>query len=158
MSSIDPAFLIYVDRLRDGQTESIDDQVPPDFLEVEDDNLRFDQPVKFTGQAYLAQQELILNLEVRTPALMPCRICNEWTEFAVHVPHLLHVEPTDELKRGYVDLRPVLREAILLQLPHTVECSGGHCPKRKEIQPYLKDGHSDSSSKNEGYKPFEHLN
>jgi len=158
MSSVDPAFLIYVDRLRDGQTESIDFQVAPEFLEIDENNLRFNHPVQFAGHAYLAQQELILNLEVRTLAQMPCRICNEWTDLPVHVPNLLHVEPTQELKRGYVDLRPILREALLLQLPHTVECSNGDCPKREEIQPYLRNTQAESGQGHDGYNPFKHLN
>jgi len=157
MASVDPAFLVYVDQLRDGHAESIDYTVDPAFIEVEESALRFLSPVCFRGEAYLAHEELILDLKVETEAQIPCRICNEWVAVPIKEPRLLHVEPISSLKRGHVDLRPILREALLLQVPHVVECNDGVCPQRKEIQSFLKEEDADSDSEIDGYQPFKQL-
>ncbi len=153
--TIDDQFRIYIDRLKDHHTEVLELALPPDFLDVHEPDLHFHQPVKVHGKAYLAHQELVLDLDVAATAIMPCAICNEPTEIPLELEHLLLVEPLSEVQAGVFDMRPLIREAILLEVPLTVECIGG-CPKRNEVEQFLKKEAADNPNSEE-FRPFEGL-
>lgn len=149
------ALRIYVDRLRHQDVELINETVPPDFIGVDDKDLRFTDPVNVTGEAYLAQDELVLKLAVSTVAQMPCSICNQLTAIPIEI-ELTNAEPIQGLKRGFFDLGDMIREAVLLDVPLVVECHEGHCPARSEVEPYLKKKKSGQSPE-DGYQPFSDL-
>lgn len=152
---IDDRFRIYIDRLKDQQTEILDLLLPPDFLEVSEPDLRFNRPIKVQGKAYLALQELVVDLNIEATAEIPCAICNDPTELRIELDHLLLIEPLSEIQAGVFDLRSALREAILLEVPLATECRGG-CPKRTEIEKFLKKDSVDEP-KNGDFRPFEGL-
>ena len=60
----------------------------------------------------------------------------------------------DEVKSGVYDITPQLREEILLEIPHFLECHRGECPSRQEIEKYLITG---EDSKEDTYHPFTEL-
>lgn len=155
---MDEAFKIYADQLRNGHIEQLDEKLAPDFMEIQDEDLTFLQPIEVTGEAYIADQELILHLNVYTQATIPCAICNEPVLVDVSLDGFYHAVPYEELKSGIYDYRHILREAILLETPRFGECEG-KCPKRKEIQKYLKKEGAidDQSPPEEGQQPFAHL-
>ncbi len=156
MVSIDPAFKIYVDQLRAGKVEVLDAEVSPEFLDVEEKELSFSEPVALKGEAYLAQDELIVKVSATTHAQMPCRICNESCDVEVSIKNHLQVFPVGGLKRGYIDLREMLREALLLELPLTSECRGG-CSVRGEIGDYLREELEGGDDSETGFHPFADL-
>ena len=147
---MDDRFRIYIDRLKDQHTELLDLSLPPDFLEIDEPDLLFEQPVNVKGKVYLAHQDLVLDLDIKTVAAIPCAICNEPTEVPISLGHAVHVVPLSEIRAGVFDLRPVLREAILLEIPLTVECAGG-CLKRQEVEGFYKQEAVDE------HRPFEGL-
>ena len=51
---------IYIDRLGDGQTEKIEETVPPEMIDVNEKDLQFKHPVLLSGKAYLADDHLII--------------------------------------------------------------------------------------------------
>lgn len=152
-------FRIYVEQLRDGHVERLKEDLPPDFIEVNEEELRFVDPVHLSGQAYLADDDLVMKFHVETFATIPCVICNEPTKYKVVVSEDYQMMPLDEVKGGIYDFKDLLREAIILETPRTIECHEGKCPHRTQVKKYLKqekegggDGDDDGS-----YHPFENL-
>ena len=147
------SLLIYVDRLRDGHKEKISESCSPDFLDIHEDNLACVAPVNFIGEAYLADQELILRLAVNTRISLPCKICSDDAFIDIVVRDLCIVEELCNVKHGFFDFTMPLREAILLEIPSFAECNNGHCGHREEIKQYMH--HADSGE--EKYHPFAEL-
>lgn len=148
------AFKIYVDRLRHGEVNEISITTPPTFLHVNEPELRFRYPVSINGRAYLAESDLILNLHIQSEAEMPCSICNEWTSFPIDIQNFYLTKPVSEISSHIFDFSEDVREVILLEVPFVVECSGGKCPSRKEIEEYLAPP---TDEDNDGWQPFKDL-
>jgi uncharacterized metal-binding protein YceD (DUF177 family) len=148
----DNLFCIYVERLRRGEIEKIDETFAPDFLEISEKELSFTYPVRVSGQVYIAEEMLILHFDIQTVATMPCAICNEPANVSIDVKGFYHAVPLDEIKGAIYDFREILRETILLELPILTECQG-KCPQRTTLQNYFKKESSPETK--EGYRPFE---
>lgn len=129
---------IYIDRLKGGHLESIQETVPQDFMDIHEKELSFIKPVSVSGSAYLVGQELILRLKVSTEILLPCAICNEPIEFPIVLNDFCHAVDIGELKSSVFDYSSELREAILLQTPQFAECHNGNCPERESLKKFLK--------------------
>ncbi|HRD56385.1 MAG TPA: hypothetical protein PLC42_08325 [Parachlamydiaceae bacterium] len=149
-------FKIFVEQLRDGHKEIIREQFPAGFMEVSEKDLKFVEPVHVAGEAYLAEQELILRFQAQATAEMPCIICNEPVKVPILLEDMYHAIPLEEIKSGVYDFKNLLRENILLETPAFAECHSGECPNRKEITKYLKKENS-NSEQDEGYQPFADL-
>lgn len=151
-------FKIYVDQLRDGDVEHISEAFSPAFLDISEKEVQFLQPVEVSGEAYLADDQLVLHLDIRTEVIVPCAICNEPVSLPLEIRNFYHMASSEEIKTGIYVYKEILREAILLETPSFAECEG-KCPKRQEIQKYLKkEGASDGKlPPEEGHKPFAHL-
>jgi uncharacterized metal-binding protein YceD (DUF177 family) len=150
------AFKIYVDQLRDGHAEEIDETFPPDFLDVHEEALDFSEPVKVKGQVYLAGDELVLHFDLLTYGQVPCSICNEPVRVAVNIPNFYYAEPLSEIKSGIFNYSEVIREAILLETPSFAECNEGECPRRRELKKYLKEP-TEGPEGEDRYHPFADL-
>ncbi|MCB1119453.1 MAG: hypothetical protein KDK65_05785 [Chlamydiia bacterium] len=151
------AFKVYVDRLLHGEVEHIEETVPPDFMEMDaDDEAQFATPVHFVGEAYLAEGTLLLHLEVTTEVSLPCAICNQAVALPLYVPKFYHTVPLADIKGAIFYIDAVLREAILLELPHFPECGGGKCPERESLKPFLSPSKG-IATKEEKYYPFKDL-
>jgi uncharacterized metal-binding protein YceD (DUF177 family) len=135
-------FKIYVDRLKNGQTEKIDVTVNADFLDVAD--ISFSLPVTIQGEAYLADEHLILHMQAHTETQIPCVICNKSFTLKLAVSDFYHSVPLLEIKAAIFDFSSLLREDILLQIPQFAECSGGTCPERVDISKFLKTKKTDA--------------
>ncbi len=132
-------FKIYIDRLRGGTTQKIDALLDPAFLDVNEPDLRFAQPVRVHGEAYLTDEHLVIHLKAKATANIPCAICNTPTETEISVDNFYHTEMLQEIRSGVFDFTEVLREAILIEVPRTLECNQGKCPERETISPYLRN-------------------
>ena len=148
---------IYVDQLKHGQVEKIEEMFTPDFLEIKEKDLAFEDPVFVKGEAYIAEQDLILHLDISTQGRLPCSICNEPVKVDVELKGFYHTVPLGEIKGGVFSMLDTLREAIVLETPTFAECHQGKCPQRKDLEKYFK---KESPSKDQGddtYHPFEGL-
>ena len=131
-------FKIWIDRLGEGNVQKIDGSFASSFLEVDEQELKFPAPVQVTGEAYLADQHLVIHLTARTTAAMPCTICNQMIETELAVKNFYHSEALEEIPSAVFDFAAPLREALLIELPHYFECCNGNCPERANIAPYLR--------------------
>jgi len=145
-------FQIYIDRLKDDDTEIIYEVVQPEFLEIAEKDLSFTSDVTISGKAYLAKNHLILDLKIKLYANLPCSICNEKTEIPIEIEDFTHTQEICEIPSAIYDYTEELRSAILLKIPQFIECNHGHCPSRKEVNKYLKVSDPDT------YSPFSDLN
>jgi uncharacterized metal-binding protein YceD (DUF177 family) len=153
---MDEAMRIYVDRLRGQGVEHIREAVGVGFLDVDEADLRFVEPVQIVGEAYLVQHELVLKLAISASAIMPCAICNESVEVPIRV-ELTDSIPETAFKSGIFDMSEIVREAILLEVPLAVECHEGQCPARQEIAQYLKEKRDSDQEDGQGFRPFADL-
>ncbi len=131
------SFHIYIDRLREGKTEKIEDDLDPSFLDINEPELKFQEKVKTKGEAYLADDHFVLRLKAETTALMPCIICNNMTPVILNVENFYFSISLNELLSPIFDFSDPLREAILLELPQYTECEHGKCPERENMKVYL---------------------
>ena len=154
---MDDAFKIYVEQLRDGHVEELDESYDPEFLGIDEKDVSFMDPVLLKGKAYLADDELILHLNVQTNVILPCVVCNDRVKVPVAIQDNIQIIPLSEVKGGVMNIKELLREVILLETPVFAEC-GGKCPHRQEISHYLKEGKGEQTKNNEeGFTPFADL-
>ena len=132
------AFKIYIDRLKGGLVQRIEGAFDTGFLEIAEEELRFPHPVTVKGEAYLTEEHLVVHLSASTMAEMPCSVCNEMIKTPLTVGHFYHTEPLSDIRGALYDFGQALREALLIELPLTVECNKGRCPSRESIAPYLR--------------------
>ena len=151
-------FNIYSDQLKEGGIEYLDETFPPSFLDVNERDLSFTSPVMLKGQAYLAEDTLILNLNIQTVATISCLVCNEPVQLKIEIDNFYHAVPLQEIKSGVYNLRELLRETILVETPLLAECHNGKCPQRQELKKYFKK-ENPLTLKNgeEGHNPFADL-
>lgn len=154
---MDEVFKIYVEQLREGRERKIVESLDPSFLDIAESDLLFRKPVELQGVAYIAENELILHWDIQTEALMSCSVCNEPVPVAIRIENFYAAESLDDIKTGVYDLRNLLRETILLELPAFTECNAGRCPGRKEFSRYLRESSDTTNPPDEGYRPFADL-
>lgn len=155
---MDPRFKIYVEQLRDGHVEKLAENFAPKFLDVSENDLAFVDPVEIRGEAYLADDMLVLHVDVHTFCKIPCRICNEPVNTEIAIKGFYHAMPLEEIKTGVFDFQDILRETILLEVPSLVECHEGTCPQRRGMAKYFKkESPPGEKGVEEGYQPFADL-
>ena|ERR1700722_3170400 len=130
---------IYIDRLKGGQTLAIDESLPPDFLDLHEKDLVFLEPIRLKGEAYLANEHLIIHLNIQTVVRLPCNICNDSVCIPLAVKNIYLTEPLAQIKSAIFDLTGEVRESILLQAPSFAECHSGKCPERANLKQFLKE-------------------
>ena len=151
------AFKIYVDRLKEGESEEIREELSSDFIEVSEQDLSFPDRVEIKGEAYLANDHLVLHLNIRTNALITCAICNQATTYPIAIADHYHSEPLNELENPVFEYRELIREAILLKVPPFLECQGGNCPERATVNKFLKKEDPRVTDSSKTNFPFEDL-
>jgi hypothetical protein len=152
-------FSLYIDRLKDGHKQIIQEEASPDFLDIHEKELSFPHPVIVSGETYLADEHIILHLNIKTIAKIPCLVCNELVSIPIIIDNFTHTREMEDFKSGIFDYSEELREAILLQVPPFAECRAGNCPERETLKQYLKTGSKlkDSPEKNATHFPFADL-
>ncbi|NGX37694.1 MAG: hypothetical protein K1000chlam2_00856 [Chlamydiae bacterium] len=142
---------VYIDRLKNDDTEQISEVVKPDFLDLREEGLAFRSDVVVSGQAYLVKNHLMLDLKIKAKAQIPCSICNETTEIVITIDDFTHTVDLCEVKSAIYDFTEEVRNHILLKIPPFVECQEGNCPHRKNVTKYFKNTSQDT------YSPFSEL-
>lgn len=145
------SFEILIDRLKGGQTQKIEEAFHPGFLEADEPELRFVSKVQVKGEIYVTDTHLIIHLKAGTFITMPCAVCNKMIEHPLQVDNFYHAEPLEEIKSAVYNYSEALREALLIELPRTVECNTGNCPERATLEPYLR---SEARAEKTTYLPF----
>ncbi len=145
------AFKVYIDRLKAGEVHKVDGAFDPEFLELDEKELHFEKPVLIRGEAYAADDHLIVHLSASTFAQIPCSVCNELFYYPLTVSGFYATEPLSEFPSAIADFGQYAREALLTELPRTAECNGGKCNARDAITPYLR---SEKRSAQPTYYPF----
>ena len=135
---MDSSIKIFVDQLKQGKVEKIDRVLNSTLLDVSESDLSYGATLSVKGDAYIAEDELVLHLDLSAEAQIPCSICSEPVTVPVQIKGLYHVEPLSNVKHGIFEVADVVRENLLLETPTFVECSGGHCPQRQSMAKYFK--------------------
>lgn len=148
---------IYIDRLKGGHPLKIEECLSPDFLDIHEEELHFKEPVHIQGEAYLADDHLVMHLSIETEALLPCSICNDAVRTPIVAKNIYLTEPLSDIKTAIFDLTDHVRESILIQVPLFAECNGGKCPDRDNIKKFLKPEEKSSKSGEVSYFPFADL-
>ena len=139
---MDHDFTVFIDRLTEGKTQSIDEKVLKDFFFEDEEALKFAPEVLVKGKAYLTNDHLVLDIEVKTEASMPCIICEKFVPFSLEIEKQTLTIPLEEIKSKIFSYKDLIKEGILLQLPQTKECNDG-CSLREEISSYMKKQNND---------------
>ena len=129
---------IYIDRLKGGQTQKINETLSPEFLDIDEEELLFDKPVQLKGETYLANEHLIIHLNIETTACLPCSVCNDPVHVPIVIKNITLTEPISEIKGATFNLTNEVRESILIQTPLFSECHNGKCPERENLKQFLK--------------------
>lgn len=149
---------VYVDRIRDGEEDEISETLAPSFMDIHEEEMRFEDPVTIEGQAYVTDDWLIINLAIQTTVQLVCSVCNEPFSMAIDIQDMVHDEPLENIRDGHFDILPLVRESILLAVPFYPQCGLTVCNKRKEIEPFLKhDKPAVEEAKEQGHNPFKDL-
>lgn len=147
-------FFIHVDRLRDGEMLPLEVEIPSDVMSIKEDEIQFNHPIKVNGQAYLADDHLIIHYDVCTYVTLPCAICNAMTPLLVELKNSYFTEPLSGIRSGTFDYSAALRDAILLETPPYTECADGLCPERVFVEKYLVSEGSIKKTSPDVYFPF----
>jgi uncharacterized metal-binding protein YceD (DUF177 family) len=150
-------FKIHVEQLRHGGLEKIQEEFTPEFIDLHEEGLDFQDVVFVEGEAYIADHELILCLSVSTYALIPCSVCNQPVKVLIQIPKFYAAEPLDQVKGGIFSMQSLLREAIIVEAPQFVKCGQTTCLKQKELEKYFHQTASKDEAVDHPYRPFEGL-
>ena len=129
---------IYVDRLRDDHEEKIQEEVASSLLKIDEPNLHFAPTIKIDGKAYLADDHLILQLNIKTEVTIPCSICNEEVTLPLVIKQFIHTLPLSSIPSHVFDYSNEVREVTLLNTPEFTECHSGQCPQRGGFKKFIK--------------------
>lgn len=154
---MDKQFNIYFDRLKGGQTEQIQVETTPEFLDINEEGLSFHKPVSIQGETYLAEDHLVLHLKIQTEATVACSVCNGPVCIPIDISDFYHTVEHEEIRSRIFDYTEELREAIVLQVPPFAECNEGKCPDRAILNQYLKKTETPKTEEGETYFPFSGL-
>lgn len=135
----DDVFKIFIHHLTEGKQQKIEENLLPIFLEIEDADLAFKEPVHVQGWAEISEGMLILRFNIQTEALIPCAICNQHVRIKIDVPNFYYTEKLSHIRTGFFSCKELLREEILLMVPKKIECRPEGCPERKAMAKYLSN-------------------
>jgi len=129
-------FKIFVDRLKKVD-EEIKEKVSFQALDIENEKeLKFTKHILIDGKAYISNEDLIINLNIKFYITMPCSICNKFTEKELLIKNLYITEMLSDISTCY-EYKDDIRNACFLEIPSFVECMG-NCQERQNTKKKLK--------------------
>lgn len=129
---------LLIEHLREGKSCVIDEALDPKGLSLGDSELSFSNPIYIKGTSYLAEDHLVIQLDIKGIAHLPCSVCNKPVNISLVLKNIYITKPLSEISSGKLDFTEDLREVILLEVPAFAECNEGKCPERAHIEKYLK--------------------
>jgi uncharacterized metal-binding protein YceD (DUF177 family) len=148
---------IHTEQLNEEKREEINLTLPPDFLDVKEDDLYFPHPIHVKGETYVITDHLVLLLTVKTQVQMPCSICNKKISVPLETQDISHTLPLAEMESTIFDYTDLLREEIILLIPLFAECENGKCPERDQIAKFMKKKAADPAADPTQNFPFADL-
>lgn len=128
---------IFIDRLKKAD-EIIKEKILFQDLDIKDEkDLQFIKPIIIDGKAYISNEDLIINLNIKFNISMPCSICNEFIEKKLQVKNLYITVKLSDISSFY-KYKNEIRNACFLEIPSFVECMD-NCLVRQNIKNYLKN-------------------
>jgi uncharacterized metal-binding protein YceD (DUF177 family) len=151
--------VLLLEHLREGKSTSIHETFDPLTLELNDSELSFDHPILVKGSGYLAEDLVVLQLDITGSCYLPCAVCNKPVKIPLVLKNTYITKPVSECSSGKVYFMQDLREAILLEVPSFRECNEGHCPERPHLTQYLKQNTLKTPRQEDSdlYYPFDGL-
>ena len=135
-------YIVSIDRVRSEDSTKIEESFSPEFLAIAEQDLLFTAPVVVEVELSLGGDFLLIAGNITTEAQCRCKICNEL--FPIPLSIDFHWTTEEDLSQE-LDLLPILREHILLEIPPFAECQDGNCPERKIVQNYFAKPEAPSS-------------
>lgn len=135
---------IFVEQLEEGKQERISLTISPPFFDIQENDLVLDSPVAISGEIYMTDHHLILHLDAKTTAKIPCAICNNLATLPLEAK-IYESLPLSELESSIFDYSSLVKEEILLQIPLFAECQS-NCPERSNLGPFLNKIKEDKSA------------
>lgn len=132
-------FTIYIDRLNRGWVEKIALEVPPETFDLDTEHANFQTAIQLNGQAYLANDFLIIQISIATSVQTICTVCNDPLSAPIDLRNIYITKDLNEYRGATYHFQQDVVEEILLARPAYIECNGGQCPQRDEIKKYLKE-------------------
>lgn len=145
----------FIDRLRSGEESFFDQKLSEEDLGASDGDLRFAKGASVKGKAYLAEDHLVIVLDINANPEMPCTICNDWTPVGFSIEKYYITKPLEEIPSNVYPFLEDVREAILLEMPQFAECKG-NCPSREALNNYCGRKKEGADSQ-EAHLPFKDL-
>lgn len=131
-------FRVDIGALSEESSYRFHDKISSDFLDIKEEELVFETPITISGEAYLANDHLVIHIQAELKASMPCSICNKSAALSIEIKNHYFTKELAEIKDHYFDFSDDLRQTILLEVPSFIECEDGSCPSRKELQKFYK--------------------
>ncbi len=129
---------IFTEQLRNDHREKLEVSLSPDFLDLNEKEVKAISPVVVKGEVYVLDDLLMLSFDLSTEVEMACSICNKSTKIPLQNKNILISIPLSELPSSVFDCSDLVREEIVMLIPQFVECKPGACPQRQELKSYLK--------------------
>ncbi|MGG5253057.1 YceD family protein [Neobacillus sp. SM06] len=114
----------------------IDETIRVDEIKESDPSIREVSPIRVTGRADIGSTKVTFHLTIEGHFILPCSRTLVDVNYPIHVEttetYLLHVSDYDvdeeahQLKGDMIDLMPVIREILLLEVPMQVFCDENH--------------------------------
>src|SRR5262245_26778924 len=130
--------LVYIERLREGKVEWIEEKIDPVRLDIQEEGLICKEPIDVTAEVYLVDTWLIVKMSFSACVMLSCSFCNEPFVFPIEVKDVQFEETLEEIHGAVFDLLPLIREALLLEIPFYPQCGHTVCRNRNEVEKYLK--------------------
>lgn len=147
--------LLLIEHLKEGKSSSFEENFDPKTLSLDDKELSFKPPIHVKGVGYLAEDHIVIHVDVEGSAYLPCSVCNKPVNIPVILKNAYITKPLSDLSGGKLDFTEDLRETILLEVPSFAECNEGNCPDRAYIEKYLKHtAITPTQQKEDVYYPF----
>jgi len=147
---------IYIERLRDGRIEHVQESIDSKMLDISDADAKFSERVAVSAKAYTADDFLLVELTISAKAELMCSVCNEPFFYPIEIRNAIFETALDEITDAVFDLYPLVRECVLLEIPFYPQCAGASCKNRESLDRYFKNDAS-KESENTLFKPFENL-
>ena len=130
-------FKIFIDRLSSGKEDELLFSFELQKKDIPKQGMSFPYPVRVSGKAYVADEYLVVHINLETKYNTQCKICNEIFEKPFSLSGYYLAEPLENISSRVYHLYDPLKDAILLGVPEFDECEG-NCPQREHLSKYLK--------------------
>lgn len=131
---------LYICRLKlPGEKEVITYSLDPEHIREVGEEELFCSPICVDGSLERIDHEFwALSLNIKTQFNARCCVCNELFLRPVMIRDISHFIHYEESKTGIFDCKQLIRQELLLECDHFLECQSLGCPQRRMISDFLR--------------------